>query len=176
MAASVHAAGVLPVLTIHALRHTHASWLIASGEDMAVVQARLGHESVSRTIDVYAHLQPDTRRRAATVAARAFGDRLHHRRVAERVSARRSCHSRDYLDETAPSLLVGSPISGVATTFLIIAMHFADPTHGVTGVAAAIITYLAAYIGVLFLMTIPAMYAAYAETNKVRKEIAGFRR
>lgn len=68
-------AGIIPAPTVHALRHTHASWLIAAGEDMAVVQARLGHESVSTTIDVYTHLVPDTRRRAATVAVRAFTDR-----------------------------------------------------------------------------------------------------
>ena len=83
--------------------------------------------------------------------------------------------NRDYLDETATSLLVGSLLSGVAATFLIVAMNFASPTGGITGIAAAIITYLATYIGVLFLMTIPAMYAAYVETNRVRKEIAGFR-
>ena len=65
-------AGIEPVPTVHALRHTHASWLVSAGEDLAVVQHRLGHKSISTTIDVYTHLEPDTRHRAAKVAARAF--------------------------------------------------------------------------------------------------------
>lgn len=43
----------------HDLRHTHASWLIASGVPLPFVQARLGHESITTTVGTYGHLQPD---------------------------------------------------------------------------------------------------------------------
>ncbi len=44
---------------IHDLRHSHASWLIADGVPLTFVQARLGHESIQTTSNVYGHLQPD---------------------------------------------------------------------------------------------------------------------
>lgn len=52
---------------IHDLRHSHASWLIAAGVPLPVIQRRLGHESIQTTVDVYGHLAPD----ALEVAARA---------------------------------------------------------------------------------------------------------
>jgi integrase len=45
--------------TIHDLRHSHASWLIAAGVPLPFVQARLGHESITTTVGTYGHLQPD---------------------------------------------------------------------------------------------------------------------
>jgi integrase len=47
---------------IHDLRHTHAAWLIAAGVPLPVIQARLGHESIQTTIDVYGHLMPETQK------------------------------------------------------------------------------------------------------------------
>lgn len=44
----------------HQLRHHYASLLIAHGESVKVVQARLGHSSASETLDTYAHLWPDS--------------------------------------------------------------------------------------------------------------------
>lgn len=41
---------------IHDLRHTHASWMIAAKVPLPAVQARLGHESITTTIDRYGHL------------------------------------------------------------------------------------------------------------------------
>jgi integrase len=40
----------------HALRHTHASALIAAGEDVVKVSKRLGHSSPAITLRIYAHL------------------------------------------------------------------------------------------------------------------------
>lgn len=40
----------------HDLRHTHAAWLIAQGEHPKTIQARLGHASISTTLDRYGHL------------------------------------------------------------------------------------------------------------------------
>ncbi|MEV1020666.1 site-specific integrase [Streptomyces sp. NPDC050264] len=41
---------------IHDLRHTHVSWLIAQNISPAAIQRRLGHESITTTIDRYGHL------------------------------------------------------------------------------------------------------------------------
>ena len=38
------------------LRHTHVAWLIAGGAPLPHIQARLGHESITTTIDTYGHL------------------------------------------------------------------------------------------------------------------------
>ncbi len=57
---------------IHDLRHTHASWLIAICEDLPTVQRRLGHESVSTTINIYTHLMPQQHLSAAKSAQDAL--------------------------------------------------------------------------------------------------------
>jgi integrase len=41
--------------SLHVLRHSHASILLANGVDLATVSARLGHSSVRVTADVYSH-------------------------------------------------------------------------------------------------------------------------
>jgi len=45
----------LPI-TLHSLRHTHASTLIASGLDVLTISRRLGHGSPAITLNVYGHL------------------------------------------------------------------------------------------------------------------------
>lgn len=40
----------------HDLRHTHVAWLIAGNTPLPKIQARLGHESIQTTIDVYGGL------------------------------------------------------------------------------------------------------------------------
>jgi integrase len=42
----------------HDLRHTHVAWLVAGGVPLPHIQARLGHESITTTIDTYGHLLP----------------------------------------------------------------------------------------------------------------------
>jgi len=55
----------------HDLRHTHAAHLIAAGVDPLTISRRLGHASVSFTLDRYGHLMPDAgANAAAAVAAR----------------------------------------------------------------------------------------------------------
>jgi integrase len=44
---------------IHDLRHTHASWLIARGVPLPLIQRRLGHESITTTVDTYGGLADD---------------------------------------------------------------------------------------------------------------------
>jgi integrase len=68
----------LPKLTVHDLRHTHASLLLASGVDVKVIQERLGHSSATITLNTYAHLMPNSHQAAlgrfeALLAAGASG-------------------------------------------------------------------------------------------------------
>ena len=45
----------LPKVTLHSLRHTNATLMIAEGVDICTVSKRLGHANTSITLDVYAH-------------------------------------------------------------------------------------------------------------------------
>ena len=55
----------LPKLTIHGLRHTHATLLLEQGVNPKVVSERLGHASVATTMDIYSHVLPDMQEKAA---------------------------------------------------------------------------------------------------------------
>jgi integrase len=46
----------LPLVSFHALRHTHASTLLRAGVDVLTVSRRLGHSKAAMTLDVYGHL------------------------------------------------------------------------------------------------------------------------
>jgi integrase len=61
---------------IHDLRHTHASWLINAGMPLPVIQNRLGHESITTTVDRYGHLSPDNLNLAAQVTQVAMAGAL----------------------------------------------------------------------------------------------------
>lgn len=52
-------------ITFHALRHTHASQLIAAGVDVVTISRRLGHASPTITLKVYAHLFTESDAKAA---------------------------------------------------------------------------------------------------------------
>jgi integrase len=52
-------------VTLHSLRHTHASHLIAAGHDVLAVSRRLGHGSPTITLGVYGHLFPNADDKAA---------------------------------------------------------------------------------------------------------------
>jgi integrase len=43
-------------ISLHSLRHTHTSELLASGVPLPVVSARLGHGSIRTTQEIYAHM------------------------------------------------------------------------------------------------------------------------
>ena len=45
-------------IRFHDLRHTHATMLMKQGINPKVVQERLGHSSISITLDVYSHVIP----------------------------------------------------------------------------------------------------------------------
>lgn len=49
----------VPQITLHGLRHSHASLLISKGASIALVSKRLGHSSVAMTLSVYTHMLPN---------------------------------------------------------------------------------------------------------------------
>ena len=59
-------------LKLHDLRHFHASVLIQRGESPVLVSKRLGHATVSITMDVYAHLLKGYQKDAANGFAKAM--------------------------------------------------------------------------------------------------------
>ena len=52
-------------LSIHGLRHTHATLLLELGVHPKVVQERLGHSNISTTMNIYSHVTPTMQRDAA---------------------------------------------------------------------------------------------------------------
>ena len=46
----------IPIISIHSLRHTHASILIYAGVSVASIAKRLGHSSVTTTQETYLHI------------------------------------------------------------------------------------------------------------------------
>ncbi|MGZ4241921.1 MAG: tyrosine-type recombinase/integrase, partial [Actinomycetota bacterium] len=56
-------------LTVHDVRHTHASLLLRRGVALNVVSRRLGHANEAITLTTYAHLLRGQSRDAADVAA-----------------------------------------------------------------------------------------------------------
>lgn len=57
-----------PNVGFHALRHTHASLLVAAGVDIVEISKRLGHADPSITLKVYAHLfRTDDAKSAAAI-------------------------------------------------------------------------------------------------------------
>lgn len=59
-------------LSFHCLRHTHASHLLASGEDISYVSKRLGHSSMDVTYGTYFHFIPLEKREALKELEKRF--------------------------------------------------------------------------------------------------------
>ncbi len=53
-------------MTLHGLRHSHASHMLASNVHPKIVQERLGHSSIAITMDIYSHLMPNMQEGAAS--------------------------------------------------------------------------------------------------------------
>jgi integrase len=54
----------LPDIRFHDLRHTCAPLLLTKGAHTKVVQERLGHFSISMTLDTYSHVLPNMQEKA----------------------------------------------------------------------------------------------------------------
>ena len=55
----------LEQISFHSLRHTHATLLIFKGENIKVVSERLGHKSITETLDTYTHIIDDMKNNTA---------------------------------------------------------------------------------------------------------------
>lgn len=55
----------LPYVTLHSLRHTNATLMIAEGTDVCTVSRRLGHANTATTLNIYAHALKSKDREAA---------------------------------------------------------------------------------------------------------------
>lgn len=63
----------LPSITLHDLRHSHATLLLKAGEPVKVVSERLGHSNPSFTMTVYQHVLPGMQAEAAAKFAELMG-------------------------------------------------------------------------------------------------------
>lgn len=62
-----------PKVSIHSLRHTYASLMIADGTPLVVVSRRLGHAQVSTTANIYSHVIASADEKAAQISEK-FAD------------------------------------------------------------------------------------------------------
>jgi len=71
----------LPPIRLHDLRHSHATHMLAAGVHPKVAQERLGHSSVSVTIDLYSHVLPGMQAEAVSRVDAVLRDALNRRAV-----------------------------------------------------------------------------------------------
>ena len=62
----------LPQITIHGLRHTHATLLILNGENIKIVSDRLGHKDVTTTLNTYTHIMEEMKDNTAELLDNLF--------------------------------------------------------------------------------------------------------
>ena len=46
----------LPVITFHGLHHSYASFMLAKGVNIKVIQEQLGHANIRETLNTYSHV------------------------------------------------------------------------------------------------------------------------
>ena len=56
----------LPAIRFHDLRHTYATLALSAGVHPKVVSDRLGHSTISITLDTYSHVLPELAEQEAT--------------------------------------------------------------------------------------------------------------
>lgn len=62
----------LPKISIHGLRHTHATILVKKRENIKVISERLGHSSDKTTLDIYSHVLPSMKKETAELLDTLF--------------------------------------------------------------------------------------------------------
>ncbi len=63
----------VPDVTIHDLRHTHATQMLRNGTHPKVVQERLGHSRIEVTMDTYSHVLPGMQEDAVEALEQSMG-------------------------------------------------------------------------------------------------------
>lgn len=66
----------LPRIRFHDLRHTAATLQLLQGTHPKVVQERLGHATISITLDTYSHVVPSMQREAAAKMDELVGEAI----------------------------------------------------------------------------------------------------
>ena len=89
----------LPKVTMHGLRHTYASMLIAEGFPVSEVSAQLGHASVDITLRTYTHLFT-----SASTASRAISDAINNKWAPEWHQGK----TKDHRNVEIPMVLSGA--------------------------------------------------------------------
>ena len=74
----VRRTGLKPI-RLHDARHTHASLMLKQGTHPKIVQERLGHSSISITLDTYSHVAPGLQEAAVARFDQAFTARYNER-------------------------------------------------------------------------------------------------
>lgn len=64
-------------ITLHDLRHTHATLLLQAGVHPKVVQERLGHANISITMDLYSHVMPTVQKAAVSAFEAVLAQTAH---------------------------------------------------------------------------------------------------
>ncbi|MCI1248601.1 MAG: site-specific integrase [Megasphaera sp.] len=67
----------VPVITIHGLRHTHASLLLFAGVSIASVARRLGHSSMTTTQKTYLHIIQELENKDIDLVMRSLSGLIH---------------------------------------------------------------------------------------------------
>ena len=67
------ARAALPSVGLYTLRHTCATLLLLADQPAKVVSERLGHSSITLTLDTYSHVLPTMQKRAADVMGTILG-------------------------------------------------------------------------------------------------------
>lgn len=57
----------IPQITLHKLRHTHATLLISNNIDIKSISARLGHSETSTTLNIYSHVLQENDKKIANM-------------------------------------------------------------------------------------------------------------
>lgn len=64
----------VPVITVHGLRHTHASLLLFAGVSVASVSRRLGHSNITTTQKTYLHIIQELESKDVDIIMRALSN------------------------------------------------------------------------------------------------------
>ncbi|WP_165046307.1 site-specific integrase [Adlercreutzia sp. ZJ138] len=90
--------------TLHDLRHTFATFMIAEGADVRTVSDYLGHANPSMTLDIYADVDPEAKQRAVKYIEGAFDDTMS---VFQRDIERRKAEIDDSKTQPCPERISG---------------------------------------------------------------------
>ena len=132
----------VPEITLHDLRHTHATLLLQAGVPVKVVCERLGHSNPGFTMSVYQHVLPGMQAEAAVAFAQVLRN-AHEARADERVpgggKTALTCAPSGPGDADLLALLAGVADPGVAAAVgaealrLVNRLTLAAPTEGAAG-------------------------------------------